>query len=65
MKGNKKILAIALLLLFVAVSFGTYAIYKSSATGTKSVNAAAWVVSVQSGSESASDIVAFFQSEVI
>jgi len=57
LKGNKKFLVIALLLLFIAVSFGTYAIYKSSATGTKSVNAAAWVIQVQSGSETAANIV--------
>ena len=57
MKGNKKILTIAVLLLFIAVSFGTYAIYKSSATGTGSVNAAAWVIKVQSGSQSEADIV--------
>ena len=49
MKGNKKFLAIALLLLFVAVSFGTYAIYKSSATASDSVKAAAWVVKVNNG----------------
>lgn len=46
MKGNKKILAVALLLLLVAVSFGTYAIYKSSATGTSSVKAANWAITV-------------------
>lgn len=46
MKGNKKILVVAVLLLLLAVSYSTYAIYKSSATGTGSVNAAAWVVEV-------------------
>ena len=57
MKGNKKFLVIALLLLLVVVSFGTYAIYKSSATGTGSVNAAAWVVNVKSGSQAEANIV--------
>ena len=57
MKGNKKLLVLGLLLLFIAVSFGTYAIYKSSATGSKTVNAAAWVVKVKSGSQSESNIV--------
>lgn len=57
MKGNKKFLVVALLLLLVAVSFGTYAIYKSSASGTKSVNAAAWIVKVQSGSQDEANIV--------
>ena len=58
MKGNKKLLAVALLLLLISVSFGTYAIYKSSATGSGSVNAAAWEVKVQSGSQSEANIVA-------
>ena len=53
MKGNKKILVVAVLLLLLAVSYSTYAIYKSSATGTGSVNAAAWVVKVNT-----TDIVA-------
>lgn len=47
MKGNKKILALALLLLLVFVSFGTYAIYKTTATSdSASVSAAAWVITV-------------------
>ena len=46
MKGNKKILVVAILLLLIAVSYGTYAIYKSSASATGSVTAARWVVSV-------------------
>ena len=53
MKGNKKILLVAVLLLLLAVSYSTYAIYKSSATGSGSVNAAAWVVEVNNA-----DIVA-------
>ena len=48
MKGNKKLLAIAILLLLVVVSFGTYAIYKSSATASGGVDAAAWVIKVGS-----------------
>jgi hypothetical protein len=46
MKGNKKILALALLLLLVVASFGTYAIYKSSATSSTTVGTAKWVVKV-------------------
>lgn len=46
MKGNKKILVVAILLLLIAVSYGTYAIYKSSATAEASVETAAWVVTV-------------------
>lgn len=46
MKGNKKVLVVAVLLLLITVSFSTYAIYKSSATGTGSVTAAKWIVSV-------------------
>lgn len=33
MKGNKKILIVAILLLLITVSFTTYAIYKSSDEG--------------------------------
>ncbi|MBR3198473.1 MAG: hypothetical protein IKG27_00500 [Bacilli bacterium] len=53
MKGNKKILILAVLVLLIAVCFTTYAIYKSSATGNGSVKAAAWVVKVNN-----TDIVA-------
>ena len=46
MKGNKKILVVAALLLLITAAFTTYAIYKSSATGEGSVNAAKWIVNV-------------------
>jgi len=46
MKGEKKLLIVAILLLLITVSFGTYAIYKSSATGTGTVTAATWNVTV-------------------
>ena len=53
MKGNKKILVVAALLLLITAAFTTYAIYKSSATGEGSVNAAKWIVNVNN-----TDIVA-------
>ena len=46
MKGNKKILVIAVLLLLIAVSYGTYAIYRESAEGEATINAAAWSVKI-------------------
>ena len=46
MKGNKKLLIVAVLLLLIAVSYGTYAIYKSTATADASIDTAAWVVTV-------------------
>ena len=46
MKGDKKILALSILVLLLAVCFGSYAIYKSSGTGSSGVDAAAWVVKV-------------------
>jgi len=49
MKGNKKILVIAVLLLLIAVSYGTYAIYKSSADTNAEVTAAAWQVEFLNG----------------
>ena len=50
MKGNKKILVIAILLLLIAVSYGTYAIYKSSVSGTAQATAAKWAIEFKSGS---------------
>lgn len=47
MKGNKKILVAALLVLLLAVSFTTYAIYRSSTTGTGSLKAAGWSVKIK------------------
>ncbi len=47
MKGNKKILVAALLVLLIAVSFTTYAIYRSSAAGSGSLKAAKWQVKVK------------------
>lgn len=44
MKGDKKLLIIAILLLLITVSFGTYAIYRSSASSSDSIRAAKWVV---------------------
>ncbi len=46
MKGNKKLLVVAVLLLLIAVSYGTYAIYKSQASANATVNTAAWVIEV-------------------
>lgn len=47
-KGNKKLLVIVALLLLVCVGIGTYAIYRSSATGTATVPTASWSVKVNS-----------------
>ena len=49
MKGNKKLLIVAVLLLLVAVSYTTYAIYKTSVAGEASVTAAAWTVKFKNG----------------
>lgn len=42
MKGNKKLLIVAVLLLLVAVSYTTYAIYRTNLTGNATVTAAKW-----------------------
>ena len=47
MKGNKKILALALLILLLTACFSTYAIYRNSKTGTGTVKAANWSVLVK------------------
>ena len=46
MKGNKKVLTLAVLVLLLAVCFTTYAIYRSSAEGEGSVDAAKWSVQI-------------------
>lgn len=49
MKGNKKILVVAVLLLLIAASYTTYAIYKTTVEGNTSVTAAKWNVSFKDG----------------
>ena len=51
MKGNKKILVIAILLLLISVSFTTYAIYKTSVAGNAKVTAATWNVAFKNGQD--------------
>ena len=55
MKGNKKILVVAVLLLLIAVSYGTYAIYKSSKEGEGKVTAAAWNIAFTQGQTTLTD----------
>ena len=47
MKGNKKILIAALLVLLLTVCFGTYAIYRATGNATGSIKAATWSVKVK------------------
>ena len=56
MKGNKKLLAVALLLLLVTVTFGTYAIYRQSVTGNGTIKAAAWNVTVNGSAISSANL---------
>jgi hypothetical protein len=46
MKGDKKILIAAILVLLLTVCFGTYAIYRATGSATGSIKAAAWSVKV-------------------
>ena len=46
MKGNKKILVAIVLMLLISVTFTTLAIYRSTATATGTIKAAAWSVKV-------------------
>ena len=64
MKGNKKILVVAVLLLLISVSFTTYAIYRNSISGSGSATAAAWTVDFQKGGSSVSDSFNFSGSDV-
>lgn len=63
MKGDKKILVVALLVLLLTVCFGTYAIYRASGTATGSVKAAAWSVKVD-GTDIASTSYTFNASNI-
>lgn len=56
MKGNKKILIAAILLLLIAVSYGTYAIYKESVSATGTIEAAAWSVKINNSNFSTASI---------
>lgn len=49
MKGNKKLLVVAVLLLLIAVSYTTYAIYKSSAETNATVDTAVWAIEFTDG----------------
>ncbi len=51
MKGNKKLLVVAILLLLITVSFTTYAIYTSSVSGNATVDTAAWEIEFKDGSD--------------
>ncbi len=55
MKGNKKLLIVAVLLLLVAVSYTTYAIYRTSVAGNAKVTAAAWTVNFKNGETELTD----------
>ena len=46
MKGNKKLLVVAILVLLITVVFSTYAIYRTSQTANGSIKAAAWVIDI-------------------
>ena len=63
MKGDKKILVAALLVLLLTVCFGTYAIYRASGSATGSVKAAAWSVKVD-GTDIASTNYTFNASNI-
>ena len=64
-KGNKKYLVVAVLLLLLAVTYSTYAIYKSSATGTAEATAAKWVVKVNNTDIVTSDTYTFTASDIV
>ena len=63
MKGDKKILVAAILVLLLAVCFGTYAIYRASENATGSIKDAAWSVKVN-GTDIASTNYTFSASNI-
>ncbi len=50
MKGNKKLLVVALLLLLIAVSYSTYAIYRTNLSANTTVSTAHWSAVLKKGS---------------
>ena len=64
-KGNKKLLVLALLLLLVTATFGTYAIYRIVSTGTGSVTTAAWAIKLNGTSQTSSSKTFTFTSSDI
>ena len=64
MKGNKKILVVAILVLLIAVSFTTYAIYRTGISGSGSATAAGWNVVFKKGSDTVSNSFTFSGSDV-
>ena len=50
MKGDKKTLIIAILVLLLSVTFSTYAIYRTNYTGNATIKTAAWTVKLKDGS---------------
>ena len=61
MKGNKKLLVLAVLVLLLTVVFSTYAIYRSSNTAGGKVSAAAW--SVKIGEDDLEDVTLLFDAD--
>ena len=56
MKGNKKLLIVAVLLLLIAVSYGTYAIYRTQFSGSATVKTAKWSAVLKKGSTQVSTL---------
>ena len=56
MKGNKKLLIVAVLLLLIAVSYGTYAIYRTKFEASATVNTAHWSAVLKKGTTEVSTL---------
>lgn len=56
MKGNKKLLIVAILVL-LTVTFSTYAIYRTSQQASASVKAAAWSIDIGSSAQKTANFV--------
>ena len=63
MKENKKLLIVAILLLLVAVSYTTYAIYRSHLSANTTVTAAKWSAALKNGA-TAVDTLNFDSSQL-
>lgn len=64
MKNKKSLVAIIALFLVIGVCISTYAVYKSSATGTATVDAAAWVIEVNGSDIVTSNTYTFAAADI-
>ena len=64
-KSNIGLLVIAVLLLVVSISLSTFAVYKSSVTGTASADVASWIVKVNGNDMVTNETFTFDSNDIV